>query len=618
MNELDNLKEKFNKKPSIEILDEIIKLEKSATSVFNRGIYYFEKNLYKESIEDFKDALDILEEENDKIRIGIMNNIAITNYEYVTAMNSSLFNNKKLKEDIIANLDNAYMITEEYSKIAKYKFSNRSKEEIMIYINSLGNSIEDYCKKGLAYTVLKEYENAIIAYEYAYKMNQSHNDIFIGKAHVYKALGENEKALMLYDRAIANYSTNMDVYLHKASIYEFLEEYDKALDEYQAYLDNCNEDDAYIYNKMGKAYLKASNYNLASEAFYAALLHDPTRCEYYINIIDMFLYNEDSGVITGEESLDLCNKMIIIFGENIKYNNKKIELLIKLGKIEEAILEIDIALKIEDNVINRAYLQAEKANLFIKLNNFHKALDNITIAIKTNPKAINYFTLACIYIKVELYDKAIKTYNKIISFNPEEVSLYMPLVKLYIKLEDYNKALSILNKCDKLEDKGSSYYLTWGLFHTQLGEYEKANDYYNLALKEEEDDKQVYYRLAKLSLLCEDYIKVINYLTLALECDDTEYLKDKIYNCFGTVYYKQKKYKKALVYYKKALSYNDKFDLLNNNLGDLYFSMKKYSIAFSYYGKISIYFKPDVEVYKKKAFCLKKNKKHKESKFIQE
>lgn len=96
---------------------------------------------------------------------------------------------------------------------------------------------------------------------------------------------------------------------------------------------------------------------------------------------------------------------------------------------------------------------------------------------------ISHFHLASLFLKRNLYNEAIRQFNKTVKMDPDNLQVQMGLGIAYLKSKDFNKALEILEKTAEQEEKYPDILNYLGLTHMFLGNYDRATTRFKEAVE---------------------------------------------------------------------------------------------------------------------------------------
>lgn len=196
---------------------------------------------------------------------------------------------------------------------------------------------------GRQYFLIEEYDNAIITFEIAWRIDLFNFQIsnYIGECYVSK--GEFEKAITYYSKTISFLIQDENAYIGKAFCYTMLLKYDEALKYYEmAY--KINPNNAYALNGFANIYRRKKEYSLALEYINKAIKLNTsnldrkilahlysTLAEIYadMNNFDEFYYNLSLSLSEGTSAKDFKYTKEVY--EKFKTEERFIDLISKYG-----------------------------------------------------------------------------------------------------------------------------------------------------------------------------------------------------------------------------------------------------------------------------------------------
>lgn len=175
--------------------------------------------------------------------------------------------------------------------------------------------------------------------------------------------------------------------------------------------------------------------------------------------ISYSLADTRSEVISERRKADLYGKikktkdLLATDEDNALLHSELANNLALLGKLEEALLESDIAISIEPNNPN---ILLDRALIFMDLNEIELAIENL---------------------------------NKIIEMDPNITSAYMNLSSIYRNRGEYDKAIGYCKEALKIR-KDVDFYYQLATIYEEIGEYEKARAYYEWTISSDRMNSQ--------------------------------------------------------------------------------------------------------------------------------
>ncbi len=221
--------------------------------------------------------------------------------------------------------------------------------------------------------------------------------------------------------------------------------------------------------------------------------------------------------------------------------------------------------------------------------------------IKLNLKAAKvYMKLGSIYSQKQDYGKAIESYQRSYSFNPNENKARQFLKDIYEKI-GYKKRVNTFQERifpESLHYGGMDLHLTKGIKfnptylaevfyklgnkYLEKNEYNKSIIYFKKAIYYKPNYVKPYIALAKSFKQKGQYNKAIMYLRQALKVNPNNF---NIYNLLGEIYEKKGQYNKAIEYFQESLEINPNDYSIYNFLGNIYSRLGKSKKAIRYFRK---------------------------------
>ena len=120
------------------------------------------------------------------------------------------------------------------SSINLQDFNNA--EKFFLKLISLNKNYENYYILGNIQKKLKKFNEAIISYEEAVKLNQNFSEAYNNLGSTLKTLGKYKEAIINYKKAISSKKNNIEACYNLASLYFFQENYVEASNLYKSIL----------------------------------------------------------------------------------------------------------------------------------------------------------------------------------------------------------------------------------------------------------------------------------------------------------------------------------------------------------------------------------------------
>lgn len=302
-------------------------------------------------------------------------------------------------------------------------------------------------------------------------------------------------------------------------------------------------------------------------------------------------------------TIDKLNKLIRQNPKNADLFIKRSELYLEEKNVEEAINDLEIALKVDtlkQDIYTRLsdlYLsvgksekakniltlclyrfpfnvkaRVELAKLYLYVQMYSEAMKEILNLEENNlQNADSYFVKALILNETEMYDDAIKSLKKTIEYNSNHWEAYNLLGMIYARQEN-PIAMEYFNTAVRLFPDNSEIRFDAGYVFQQFGETEKAIAEYSEAINLDSLYYQAYFNLGYIYVNdLKDYNLALEYFNAAINCDSSAY---KAYYNRGYTYEMSGDYKKAETDYRKALQIMPNYDPAVNGLNDVIDKMR--------------------------------------------
>lgn len=140
--------------------------------------------------------------------------------------------------------------------------------------------VEDYIKRGNAYSYIGEYDKAIADYSEAIKLKPNYVKAYYNRANAYRDKVDFDKAVLDYTKTIELNPDDADAYYNRGKIYVEEDKYDKAIQDFDMTIElEPKHADAYGYR--GSLYRDKGEYDKAIEDFSVAIELQPDNAENY-------------------------------------------------------------------------------------------------------------------------------------------------------------------------------------------------------------------------------------------------------------------------------------------------------------------------------------------------
>ncbi len=296
---------------------------------------------------------------------------------------------------------------------------------------------------------------------------------------------------------------------------------------------------------LARAYENNGNPDKAIKILEKALIINNKNEKVIIELVRLY-YQEN---IRSEKIITLVKDGVKHFPNNVKLNNILADDLLNQGKIIEAFETYKKSV-----LINRDdYAYNHMVKILFKQGKEEDGFKIAELAINDNPNlATVYNNIGDICLERKDTFRAIKYYESSIKINPNNAAVLTNLASSYALVFQTELADQCYKKAAALSEE-AVYIFNYARFLATIDNVEEAEKQNLKGLDLYPDNDLFYYNLAKLNKIKS---KDRNFKQL-IDLEKTNKDHDKGVNlnfAIGTVYEKEKKYKEASKYYKKANS----------------------------------------------------------------
>jgi tetratricopeptide (TPR) repeat protein len=334
-------------------------------------------------------------------------------------------------------------------------------------------SKEQWLEEGYLLFNARRYEEALVAFERATKLDALFADAYEGRGTTLYYLGRMDDALHSYDRAIRLNASYASAYSGKGNV---LFESKRYADALQAYKHATNLDpnlvDAYV--GQGNALYYLGDYQEAVQVYDEAIKLDANSGAAYSGKGWVLWHTRRY-----QEALAAFEHALRLEPENVSYLIGKGRALYSLGRFTDALLCFERAILLDsDNVQSYEY----KADSLYFLQRYEEALDVYEAAIELDPHlAAPHSGKGRVLYEMGLYEEALLSYERAIQINSHLASAYNGKGKVQAQFGYYEDALEAYNRAIELQPKIGVYHYNRADALMQLGRADEAEKDYELA-----------------------------------------------------------------------------------------------------------------------------------------
>jgi tetratricopeptide (TPR) repeat protein len=276
----------------------------------------------------------------------------------------------------------------------------------------------------------------------------------------------------------------------------------------QSLLNDPNNDS--LYNQRARIYIGLKQFEEAMGDVGRAMKIDSTKAKYYVTLADVYFASNKTRL--AKETLEITVKK---FPSNTEALLKLAELYYLVRQYENAITNINKALKIDENMANAYFL---KGSVFKEMGDTAKAISSLQTAIeqdnkffdayldigilyatRKNPIAFEYFNNAlrinpnsenAVFAKAKLLqdlnkiDESITLYKEILVRNKDNSDALYNLGAISLeKKKNPKEAVDYFSKAIAVDPKFTNAYLGRGASFEALKDLDNAKADYNMCLQ---------------------------------------------------------------------------------------------------------------------------------------
>ena len=254
------------------------------------------------------------------------------------------------------------------------KNREEAKEYIKLYTASLTFNpkiVEDYIKRGNAYSYIGEYGKAIADFDQAIKLKPDYAKAYCSRGHAHRDKVDFDKAIADYTKAIELKVDYTEAYYNRGKLYDEVDECDRAIEDFSAVI-KLQPKHADAYGYRGAIHRDKGEYDRAIEDFSIQIRLQPDDAETYY----------DRGKVYGDKGE--YGKAVEDFSKTLELAPRFTEAYIKralayfrVAKFESAIRDYDKVLKLKPKLTE---VYAARGIVWLHLKEWENAKLDLTFA----------------------------------------------------------------------------------------------------------------------------------------------------------------------------------------------------------------------------------------------
>ena len=357
-----------------------------------------------------------------------------------------IYRRLKRYDESIAILNKALSFNKNNSEVKynlgfTYKLMGKNDEACDCFeyvISENPNDVLAYNHLGSIYATKKDYQKSISIYKRGLQVDPNHPILQYNLARSYVAINSDFDAFKAFEAALRA----------KPSWKDAVKEYSALLNKYSRTKESCEviqkainlyPTDGHLYYLLGKSFLVQTDYESAVKSFEKAISLDNTNPSYYEKLI--FAYEREQKF---DEGLEVAEKGIELFPNNIKIMREKVHLLFSAKKLNTG---ASVLKNLSELTTRDPHVKDLMGQYYICCDNKKNVALCFDKIRKLNPSYQNYlYNAAYRYIQVEKYEEAVKCLKL---FSASQQKNPLPLI-LLARIEEfknnYESAIEILKK----------------------------------------------------------------------------------------------------------------------------------------------------------------------------
>ncbi|MEE2924354.1 MAG: tetratricopeptide repeat protein, partial [bacterium] len=501
------------------LLFKVLRMKKNHPDAqYSLGVIYMKQERYSDSISRFKEVLSLNSVDVDALtNLGViyarMNKLELAAEKYEEAVRISPGNNT-----ILLNLARLHV------KQKKYREARLLYENILRAQPNLFSANKEL---GFIYKAEGRSADAISQFSRASKLQPKDHEVLFELGHLYFRRGKNNTASKYYLKAISIKEESI-YYAALANLYENTGQVEDCITAYQKsyQLDNDNYEAVFrlavltlnrgelkraaqylkialrlksnkgeVYKYFGVLLRKQKQFDKSKEAFLKAkLLNKYVREIYYqLGLIDLELNNVSGAIENFERELkDSPSHLLTV--------TKLASLYLDNKQDEKATILIRRALKTHKNDgelhrllgqfhLSKAEFEKENNGLYIALEDYDEAIKSFKQSIRLNPERTDVLELLVkAYSGAKRFAVAIPFFNKLIQISPERWEYYPDLARGYLANQEYDKAIDILGKYLEVNKSDAKVWFQLGKIYADKGDFIDGIEIFKKAILIEPND----------------------------------------------------------------------------------------------------------------------------------
>jgi tetratricopeptide (TPR) repeat protein len=318
------------------------------------------------------------------------------------------------------------------------------------------------------------------------------------------------------------------------------------------------------YATSAALYERDGEYENAVEAYEQAIDLDSSNINFYMRLIDLLITigRPEDALRRAEQAMVIASEQPEVWVALSAAHLANADRLRETGDPAGADLEyqqtINASVQATDLNPNLADGYAYMAQALVALGpeRFDEALDNASLAVDLAPdSAVSRRSMALVYEMRGLYDNAIQEYLTALDYDPTLTDLRTDLAYLYFFTDRRQQAILTLQEVLEMDPSNAAAYDGLAYFYFILGQYPRAEENAFQAVQLDPDMTRARAHLGAAYFQQSKYDTAIEELNIAIAAyDDVSTSNATYFNMLGRAHYYQNSCNEATPYFQRVLA----------------------------------------------------------------
>jgi tetratricopeptide (TPR) repeat protein len=369
----------------------------------------------------------------------------------------------------------------------------------------------DYNNRGVTYTNLQYYDEALADYGRAIQLDPTHTRAYSNRGNTYELLQRYDEALVDYAHAIRLDPSYAQAYNNRGVIYYNLQRYDKAMADHNRAIE-LDPALAEAYNNRGNTLSSLQCYDEALADYTQTIQLAPSYARAYVNrgLTYAKLQRNDEALADYTRAIQLDPTFApAYFNRGNTYRN--------LQQYDEALADYSRVIQLDPNYASAYHY---RGFTHYNLRQYNEGLTDLTQAIQldsTNAQA--FYNRGLIHTDFQQYEEALVDFSQAIQLDPTNAQAYNNRGSTYRNLQQEEKALTDYDKAIQLDPTLVEVYTNRGNTHRNLRRYDEALADYSQAIQLDPDYIQAYYNRSLIYYSLQRYKEAVADLDQVIQLD---------------------------------------------------------------------------------------------------